>query len=92
MGKTIHEIFSIRKGTDSDTLQLVFQSSADLDLSALTLSNIETIDLSSIYSNNAILTAQDVLDFTDVGDLLIIAGDANDSVTSTGQAWVAGGT
>ena len=39
-----------------------------------------------------ITNAQDVLDFTDVGDLLIIAGDANDSVTSTGEAWVTGGT
>ena len=39
-----------------------------------------------------ITNAQDVLDFTDVCDLLIIAGDANDPVTSTGEAWVAGGT
>lgn len=78
-------------GADTDTLQLVNQND-EIDLSTLTLTNIEVFDLSSIYSNSTRLTAQDVLDVTDVGDLLIIAGDANDAVTSTGQAWVAGGT
>lgn len=78
-------------GADTDTLQLVGQSD-EIDLSTLTLTNIEVFDLSSVYSNSTTLTAQDVLDVTDGGDLLIIAGDANDAVTSTGQSWVAGGT
>lgn len=78
-------------GADTDTLQLVSQSD-EIDLSTLTLTNIEVFDLSSIYSNSTTLTAQDVLDVTDGGNLLIIAGDANDSVNSTGQGWVAGGT
>lgn len=78
-------------GADTDTLQLVNQND-EIDLSTLTLTNIEVFDLSSIYSNSTTLTAQDVLDVTDGGNLLIIAGDDNDTVSSTGQAWAAGGT
>ena len=65
----------------------------DVDVSALNLSNIEELDLSieaTATIEDITLTAQDVLDVTDGDDILMITGGAEDSVTSTGQTWVAG--
>jgi len=62
----------------------------EIDLSAVTISNIEEIDMLFNGDNNLTLTLQDVLDTTDLNNQLIISGDAGDSVTSTGQSWIQG--
>ncbi|HRW29969.1 MAG TPA: hypothetical protein P5227_08230, partial [Emcibacteraceae bacterium] len=76
-------------GADSDTLLFVYEADG-IDLSTLTLTNIETIDLDTENANSLTLVAQDVLDVTDGGNQLIVAGDGEDAVTSTGQGWVQG--
>ncbi|MEZ5758577.1 MAG: calcium-binding protein [Emcibacteraceae bacterium] len=76
-------------GADSDTLLLVYEAE-EIDLSVVALTNIETIDLDIENANSMTLTAQDVLDVTDGGNQLIIAGDSEDTVNSTGQGWVQG--
>ncbi|MCP5381604.1 MAG: hypothetical protein H6912_04480 [Kordiimonadaceae bacterium] len=76
-------------GADSDTLLFVYEAD-EIDLSTLTLTNIETIDLDVENVNSMTLVAQDVLDVTDGGNQLIIAGDSEDTVNSTGQGWVQG--
>lgn len=81
----------ISGGTGYDSLVLI--SEAAYDLSAIVdpsfISDIEEIDMSAVAASLA-LSADNVLDMTDADNRLVIAGDADDSVTSTGQGWVQG--
>ncbi|MBL4603825.1 MAG: hypothetical protein JKY84_13855 [Emcibacteraceae bacterium] len=76
-------------GADDDTLLLVV-STTEIDLSLLAMTNMETIDLSDIYTNSLTLTAQDVLDVTDGNNFLTIDGNVNDTVSLTGVGWAQG--
>lgn len=76
-------------GADSDTLLVRFED-FDLDLSTVSMTNMEIVDVTEPGANTVMLTSQDVLDVSDAGNQLIIMGDAEDSVTSTGQGWVQG--
>ena len=51
------------------------------------LFSIEEIDLTGTGSNSVALTAQDVLETSDTDEMRIL-GNAGDSVTSVGQAWI----
>ncbi len=84
-------------GADDDTLAFIGASLVvpyAIDLSTVSVTNIESINLDYVATTNFIenltLTAQDVLDVTDGDNLLLVEGDAADSVTSTGQGWVQG--
>ena len=76
-------------GANDDTLLLVW-SATEIDLSSLIMTNMETIDLSDIYTNSLTLTAQDVLDVTDGNNFLTIDGNVNDTVSLTGAGWAQG--
>lgn len=67
--------------------------SFDFDFSMINASNIEILDFTYngvSKEDNITLTLTDILDVTDGNNQLRIDGDANDSVTSTGQNWVQG--
>ncbi len=76
-------------GNGRDILE-VNEAVIDIDLSTITISNMEEVDLSSLRGNDLTLTLQDVLDATDLNNQLIINGNSEDSVISTGQNWVQG--
>lgn len=76
-------------GNGRDTLNLD-TTDIELDLSTITAINIEKIDLIPAQGTDLTLSLQDVIDTTDLNNLLIIDGGANDNVNSTGQNWVQG--
>ena len=80
---------SLDGGDGEDTL---FLDGADLDfdLSLIDIRDMEEIDLSGSGDNSLTLTVQDLLDSTDDDNLLMISGDAGDTVNSTGQGWMQG--
>ena len=86
-------------GTDIDTLTFIVlapEQDLNIDLSNLSISNMEILDLENktfqSYDRAELitLTINDVLDVTDVNNELRIDGNANDSVTSIGQGWTSG--
>ena len=76
-------------GNGRDTLNLD-TTAIELDLSTITAINIEKISIIPAQGTDLTLSLQDVIDTTDLNNLLIIDGDASDSVNSTGQNWVQG--
>ena len=78
-------------GTGSDILD-IDGLLLNLTLSTLHVTDIEFIDLLGTGPNSLTLTLQDVVDVTDSNDKLIIKGDANDTVISTGEGWTSAGT
>ena len=78
-------------GTGYDTFAIL-DDSRSLDLSTLEtqLLNIEKFDLGTDGNNSLTLTIDDVIAITDTDNILTIAGDATDTVLSTGQSWVQG--
>lgn len=61
-----------------------------LDLSTVSVINVEEIDMPLIQGAELTLSLQDVLDTTDADNQLIINGDSGNSLISTGQVWVQG--
>jgi len=53
-------------------------------------SGIEVVDMSGSFSNTLTVTLADVLNLSDTSNTLRVLGNADDSVESTGQGWVAG--
>ena len=84
------ELDSINGGAGDDTLRLDGSMLA-LDLSDIHATNIETIESSNTNPLELTLTTVDLIDVTDGDNILIIAGDIEDSVTSTEQGWTQGG-
>tara|TARA_R110002096_G_scaffold416576_2_gene619305 strand:- start:122393 stop:130243 length:7851 start_codon:yes stop_codon:yes gene_type:complete len=78
-------------GTGEDTLiyQAYYQNSdIVIDLTEEGITNIEYLQLDT--TTEVSLTVQDVLDVTDADNELILVGEGDDSVTSTGEGWVQG--
>ncbi len=73
-------------GADVDTLMLVARED-EIDLSALTVSDLEIINLSQEYSNSISVSAADVLAVTDGANQLIIDGGSADMVSMIGGGW-----
>ncbi|WP_322742474.1 hypothetical protein [Gloeocapsopsis crepidinum] len=81
-------------GNGTDTLT-VDTSGITIDLTTLPrnqIRSIEIIDLTGTGDNNLILTRLNLLNLSDTTNRLIVNGNAGDSVTSTGQGWLRGGT
>lgn len=78
-------------GADIDT---VYFSSNDAivnyDLSTISLSNIEIIDITYTAAQTISLSLQDLLDITDSNNHLIINGNSNDIVNFTDANWTQG--
>jgi len=83
------DLDQIDGGAGSDTLQLDGTMSA-INLVAIDASNIEIIESSATNALDLTLTTNDLLSATDGDDILIIAGNTGDSVTSTGEGWAQG--
>jgi hypothetical protein len=64
----------------------------DIDLGALNLDirNVEGIDVTGSGNNTVQLSAQDVLDMTDGGNILRVDGDMTDAVQVLDPGWVQG--
>ena len=62
----------------------------DLSLTDMDILNIEVFDLSGLGSNTLTFTAQDILDVTDDDNILILEGNGEDTLISTGEGWVQG--
>ncbi|MBQ0841323.1 MAG: VCBS domain-containing protein, partial [Gammaproteobacteria bacterium] len=75
--------------TDIDTV--VIDGSIDLGIGPLSLSNVEILDITGTGGNALTLTEADVLGASDNANVLIIKGDANDSLDSI-DTWAVGGT
>ncbi len=76
-------------GEGTDTI-ILDGSNLNLDLSSATgdlISGIEEIDLTGTGDNNLSLSSADLLDLSDT-DKLMVLGDTDDNVMSTGQGWV----
>ncbi|PHZ85269.1 beta strand repeat-containing protein [Paremcibacter congregatus] len=81
------DIFNGDAGNDTLDVQA---TGLNLDLAALSVTNMENIDLLGTGGNSLVLTQADVLAVTDVDNILIIKGDGDDSVSSVTQDWVLG--
>jgi hypothetical protein len=79
-------------GADDDHWHLVDSANQTIDLSTVNASGIENIHLEASANSGLTLQLADVLDISDTAHTLAIFGDAGNSVTSTGQGWVSGGT
>lgn len=66
----------------------ILDSGHNIDLSNVNVTQISVMDIGGDGGNTLTLTAQDVLDVTESQNQLLILGDFNDLVTSTGQGWV----
>jgi Ca2+-binding RTX toxin-like protein len=79
-------------GTGTDTLQFTSSGQAlDLTLAAAgAYTGLDLIDLTGTGANSFTFSAQNVIDDTDASSLFV-KGNAGDTVTSTGQGWIAGG-
>ena len=76
-------------GTGYDTLQLIsYYFEPSINLSNKNFSNIEEITIDQEFEIS--LSIQDVLDVTDADNELIISGDAQLSLASTGEGWIQG--
>jgi len=66
-----------------------------IDLTALRnnqIRDIEIIDLAGTGNNSLILTRLDLLNLSDTTNLLIVNGNVGDSLRSTTQGWLSGGS
>jgi hypothetical protein len=81
-------------GSGEDTLQFTgFGESLDLtDIIDTRYTGIEIVDLTGTGDNSLTLETLDLLNLSDSTNTLRVDGDSGDSVISTGQGWVAGGT
>jgi len=84
----------INGGTGTDTLRV---DGAGITLNLTTLANnkimgIEQIDLIGTGNNSLSLSKLDLQHLSDLGNKLIVLGNAGDAVNSTGQGWQIGGT
>ncbi|WP_417624364.1 beta strand repeat-containing protein [Paremcibacter congregatus] len=82
------DIFNGDAGNDTLDVQA---TGLNLDLAALSVTNMENIDLLGTGGNSLVLKQADVLAATDDDNILIIKGDALDSVSSVTEGWVQGG-
>jgi hypothetical protein len=82
----------IEGGADDDHWHLVDSAGQTIDLSTVDVSGIENIHLDASANSSVTLQLTDVLDISDATHALAIFGDADNSVTSTGQGWASGGT
>ncbi|HEY9693822.1 MAG TPA: hypothetical protein V6D15_16575 [Oculatellaceae cyanobacterium] len=81
-------------GTGNDTLR-VNASLIGLDLTSIAnnlIMGIEQIDLTGTGDNSLTFTKLDLQHLSDDGNQLIVLGNAGDTITSTGQSWIAGST
>ncbi len=76
-------------GEGSDTL-ILEESGLTLDLSQISMINMEAVDITGSGNNSLSLTLQDILDTADTTNQIMIKGDAGDSVSSISQNWVLG--
>jgi hypothetical protein len=81
-------------GRGHDTLQFTgFGESLDFtDIVDTRYTGIEIVDLTGTGDNSITLETLDLLALSDSTNTLRVDGDSGDSVISTGQGWVAGGT
>lgn len=82
--------FALIDGYSGEDSLILDSSNINLDLSASTITNIETIDLTGSGDNNLTLTLLDLTNSTDEDNFLMVDGNAGDSVISTGQGWAQG--
>jgi FG-GAP-like repeat/RTX calcium-binding nonapeptide repeat (4 copies) len=79
-------------GSGNDSLKFA-GSGQSLDLSGkagTVYTGLEAIDLTGTGNNSLSLTAHDVVKLSDTTNQLTVNGNAGDSISSTGQGWVAG--
>jgi hypothetical protein len=79
-------------GSGNDTL-LLDGTGMTLDLTAVShgkLASIEAIDLTGSGDNSLNLNVHNVLDLSNTSHRVFVNRNGGDSVTSTGQGWVAG--
>ncbi|MFC7050901.1 calcium-binding protein [Emcibacter nanhaiensis] len=77
-------------GDGEDAVQFYENEEIDFDLSQIDMVNIEIVDIDHGGSTDITFTVQDILDVTDADNILVLQGDADDTVTSTGEGWVQG--
>ena len=78
-------------GADIDTVYFNYNDGiVNYDLSTISLSNIEKIDLTYTAAQTITLSIQDLIDSTDSNNQLIINANSNDIVNFTGSNWVQG--
>jgi hypothetical protein len=79
-------------GSGTDTI--LFDGAGEhLDLTTVlphVYTGIEAFDLTGTGDNTLAFTLRDVLNLSDTTNGLFVKGNAGDTVTSTGQGWVAG--
>lgn len=77
---------SLNGDAGTDRWNLIDSDNALIDLSLVNVTAIEIIDLSPSQNSGLTLSAADVINISD-DDTLVIFGDADNTVSSTGQGW-----
>lgn len=89
-----HDFSPIDLGDGDDTVQIALKGMSFGSDDADKLANVETLSLTGFGANAVTLSPDDVLAMSDGDEPLFITGNANDSVTLTGdgpggEAWAA---